>query len=154
MSRLDNIANFAQRREADEAAKIKKAEDREEFLKQTILGWSDRIQELVDTANACVKHGIKFWTTSPNYCYYDDGHFITDGWCHILGFEFNHCRPATITRIGKEGGGACHFDVFTDGKTITATGTDRLWALERFVESFDEFETKFYAYVDRICRSK
>lgn len=154
MSRIDNIANFAQRRDAEVVAKIKKAEDREEFLKQTILSWSDRIHQLIDTANACVEHGIKFWHTRTNDRDYDGNHFITDGWCHILGFEFNHCHPSTITRIGKEGGGACHYDVFTDGKTISATGEDRLWALERFVEKFDEFEIKFYAYVDRICQSK
>lgn len=154
MSRIENIANFAQRRDAAVEAKKKQAEDREEFLKQTILGWSDRIKDLIDTANACVEHGIKFWTTSANYCDYDSHHFVTDGWCHILGFEFNHCRPSTITRIGKAGGGACHYNVFTDGKTIVATGNDRLWALEQFVEKFDEFETKFYAYVDRVCQSK
>ena len=154
MSRIDNIANFAERRDAEALAKIEKAEGREAFLKEKILGWSDRIQELIDTANACVKHGIKFYHTFASNCDYDGDHFITDGCCHILGFEFNQNRPSAITRIGKAGGGACHFDVFTDGKTITATGEDRLWALEKFVETFDEFETKFYAYVDRICQSK
>lgn len=154
MSRIENIANFAQRRDEAVSAKKKQAEDREEFLKQTILGWSDRIQQLIDTANACVKHGIKFWNDSANYRDYDGRHFVTDGWCHILGFEFNRHNPSSITRIGKAGGGACHYDVFTDGKTIHATGEDRLWALEKFVETFDEFETKFYAYVDKICQSK
>jgi hypothetical protein len=56
--------------------------------------------------------------------------------------------------MGKEGGGCCHFDVYTDGKTIMATGSDRLWALERFVEGFDKFESMFYAYVDKVCKSK
>lgn len=152
--RLNAIAMFAEKRDAEIEAKKKQAENREEFLKQTILGWSDRIQELIDTANACLNHGIKFWHNSPNNCNYDGNHFITDGWCHILGFELNPHRPSTITRIGKEGGGSCHFDVYTDGKTVVATGDDRLWALKKFVETFDEFETKFYAYVDKICKSK
>ena len=154
MSRIDNIAGFALRRDAEVAAKIKQKEEREVFLKETILGWHDRIQELIDTANACVKNGIVFYHDRANDRDYDGRHFVTDGWCHILGFVFNRHRPETITKIGKEGGGACHYDVFTDGKTITATGEDRLLALEKFVETFDEFETKFYAYVDRICESK
>ena len=154
MSRIDNIANFAQRRDDEIAAKKKAAEDKEEFLKQTILGWSDQIQQLIDTANACVKHGIKFYHYDASGRNYDHNYFITDGCSHILGFEFNRCHPSTITRIGKEGGGCCDFDVYTDGQTITATGNSRLWALEEFVKSFDEFETKFYAYVDKVCQSK
>ena len=153
-NRINAIAEFAQRRDDDIANKKKQAEDREEFLKQTILGWSDRIQQLIDTANACVAHGIKFWHDYANDRGYDHNYFRTDGCSHILGFEFNPYRPSTITRIGKEGGGCCHFDVYTDGKSIMATGADRLWALERFVEVFDEFETKFYAYVDKVCQSK
>ena len=153
-NRIDAIASFAKRRDEAIVAQKQKEMDREEFLKQTILGWSDRIQQLMDTANACVEHGIKFYHSSTSNCNYDGGHFITDSWCHILGFEFNRCHPSTITRIGKRGGGACDFDVFTDGKTITATGGSKLWALEQFVKSFDEFETKFYAYVDKVCQSK
>lgn len=152
--RINAITAFAQRRDIEIANKKKQAEDREEFLKQTILGWSDRIQQLIDTANACVKNGIKFYHNGTSGCNYDGNHFITDAWCHILGFEFNKCHPTTITRIGKMGGGACDFDIYTDGKTITATGGSRLWALEQFVDSFDEFESKFYAYVDKICKSK
>lgn len=154
MSRIDNIANFAQRRDDEIAAKKKAAEDKEEFLKQTILGWSNRIKDLIDTANACVKHGIKFYHYDVGGRDYDHNYFVTDGCSHILGFELNRYHPSTITRIGKEGGGCCDFDVYTDGQTITATGNSRLWALERFVEAFDEFETKFYAYVDKVCQSK
>ena len=153
-NRANAIANFAQKRDAEVAAKKKQAEDREEFLKRTILGWSDRIQELIETANACVEHGVPICHSYINGRNYDDDYFRTDGCSHILGFEFNHCHPSPITRIGKEGGGYDHYNVFTDGKTITATGDDRLWALERFVEKFDEFETKFYAYVDKVCQSK
>ena len=153
-NRINAIAAFAQRRDDEIAFKQKQAEDREECLKQTILGWSARIQQLIDTANACVEHGINFYHFYVSNRAYDHNYFITDGCSHILGFEFNPHHPSTITRIGKEGGGCCHFDVYTDGKTITATGSDRLWALERFVEEFDEFETKFYAYVDKVCKSK
>lgn len=152
--RLDAIAAFAQRRDAEIVAKKKQAENREEFLKQTILGWSDRIQQLIDTANACISYGIPICHDYINGRNYDDNYFRTDGCSHILGFEFNPHHPSTITRIGKEGGGYDHYNVYTDGKTITATGDDRLWALERFVEKFDEFETKFYAYVDKVCKSK
>lgn len=153
-SRIDAIAAFAQRRDDEIAFKQKQAEDREEFLKQTILGWSDRIQQLIDTANACIEHGIEFYHYFSSDRNYDRGYFRTDGCSHILGFEFNPYHPTTITRIGKEGGGCCHYDVYTDGNTIMATGDDRLWALEKFVETFDEFESKFYAYVDKVCQSK
>lgn len=153
MSRIDNIANFAQRRDEEAANKVKQAESREEFLKQTILSWSDRIQELIATANACVEHGIKIDHDRINDRDYEHNYFITDACSHILGFEYLY-GCTTIKRIGKRGGGCCHFNIFTDGITIEATGTDRLWALERFVEAFDEFETKFYEYVDRVCKSK
>jgi hypothetical protein len=153
-NRINAIAEFAQKRDMEIANKKKQAEDREEFLKQTILGWSERIQQLIETANACLEYGIKFWHDSASDRNYDHNYFVTDGCSHILGFECNRFHPAQITRIGKEGGGCCYYDVFTDGKTIEATGDDRLWALEKFVGNFDEFETKFYAYVDKICKSK
>ena len=96
MSRLDNIAGFAQKRDAEVAAKTKQKEEREEFLKDTILGWHDRIQELIDTANACVKHGIPISHDTISGRDYDHKYFITDGCSHILGFEFNRHRPSII----------------------------------------------------------
>lgn len=153
-NRIDAIAKYAKRRDEEIANKKREVENREEFLKQTILGWSDRIKDLIDTANACLENNIKFWHDRANDRNYDHNYFVTDACSHILGFECNRYKPSKITRIGKEGGGCCHFDVYTDGITIAATGSDCLWALERFVESFDKFETKFYAYVDRVCQSK
>lgn len=153
-NRLNAIATFAQKRDEEIANKKKREEEKEEYLKQTILGWHDRIQQLIETANACVEHGIKIECSYSGERNYEHGHFITDAVSHILGFEYYGRRREIITRIGKRGGGACYFDVFTDGKTIDATGTERLWALQRFVDDFDRFESMFYAYVDSVCASK
>lgn len=151
-NRIGSIKNFAENRDREIAEKERMRLNRIEELKQIILSYGDRIINLIDTANACVENGIKIYYDSPNYCNYDHNHFVTDGWCHQLGFDFNYHCPSKITRIGKRGGGCCDFNVFTDGRVVTTNGgADTLRALENFVAKFDEFESKFYAYVDKIC---
>ena len=149
-NRLEAIANYTKHKEEKELEKQKRLLEEETMLKQTILNWSSRIQNLITTANSCLEHGIAIAHDSTRYCDYDHGHFITDSWAHRVGFEYRG-DDNKITRIGKMGGGCEDYDVYTDGYVVYAQGSSKMYALRTIVSDFEEFESKFYAYVDSVC---
>jgi hypothetical protein len=151
MSRIDNIEKFAQKRESEQTAKeIAKIQQIEEY-KEKIKSLKSRIDELLAVGNACLKHRIPLegreWGGREGY---DTHQFVTNGWSHLVGFVMEYekeTKRPLFKRVGKEGGGACNFDLKTDGVTIEVSG-DVLGVLRSFVEGFDKFETEFYQYVD------
>ena len=152
MSRVDNIAKFAQKKEMEKAAKEMAIAQQIESYKEQIRALKPRIDELLAVGNACLKHNIPLETQSSDQSY-NTHQFISNSWSHLCGFirEYDQDtrRPLPFTKVGKIGGGACDWNLETDGVTIDVSG-DALNVLKRFVEGFDTFETEFYKYVDRI----
>lgn len=58
MSRIDNIKNFAQKREEEAIAKEKALQQRIENYKTQILALKPRIDELIAVGNACLDNNI------------------------------------------------------------------------------------------------
>lgn len=154
MSRINNIAKFAQKKEEERITKEMTIARQIEEYKETIKSFKPRIDELIAVGNACLEHGIalegKAWGGHEGY---DTNQFITNSWSHLLGFVVNYDRTMRkkmpFTKLGIMGGGACNFDLKTDGVTVEVSG-DVLWVLKKFVEGFDLFETEFYKYVDKV----
>ena len=141
MSRIDNIAKFAKKREEEQLEKETKSLRQIDEYKEKIKALKARIDELLAVGNACLEHGITLtgqaWGGHEGY---DTNQFITNGWSHLLGFVSEKGLP--FTKLGICGGGACNYDLKTDGITINI--------LKRFVNEFDEFETEFYKYIDKV----
>lgn len=156
MSRIDNIANFARKREEEAVAKEIALQNRIEGYKEQIRALKPRIDELLEVGNACLKHGIPLEGQSFG-CHegYDTHQFITNSWSHLLGFvrayDQSTRKPLMFTKVGIFGGGACNYHLETDGVTIRVE-KDQAYVLKRFVEEFDKFETEFYNYVDRVTK--
>lgn len=154
MSRIDNIAKFAQKKEEERIAKEMSIAQQIEWHKKKIRSFKQRIDELLSVGNACLEYGVplegKAWGGHEGY---DTNQFITNGWSHLLGFvkvyDRNTRKTLPFDKLGIEGGGACNFNLKTDGVTIDVSG-DVLYVLKKFVENFDEFETEFYKYVDKV----
>ena len=155
MSRIDNIAKFAQRKEEEKIAKENSIVNQIEEYKAKIRTLKPRIDELIMVGNACLAHNIPLEGRSFG-CRegYDTNQFITNGWSHLLGFvkayDKDTRRQLPFTRLGIEGGGACYFNLETDGVIVEVSGKESLYVLKRFVDGFDIFETEFYKYVDKI----
>lgn len=155
MGRIENIAKFAQTRNETQAHKEAAKVQRMEQYKQQIRSLKPRIAELLEVGNACLEHNIPLegrrWGGHEGY---DTHQFITNSWSHLLGFVWKYekgtRRPQPFTKLGIMGGGACNFNLETDGETIDVSGGDILYVLKRFVDEFDRFEDEFYKYVDRI----
>lgn len=148
MNRVDNIVKFAQKREEEQMEKeISIAKQIEEY-KETIKSFKPRIDELLKVGSACKKHGIKLtgkaWGGHEGY---DTHQFMTNSWSHLLGFVYNGDNDFNC--LGIFGGGACDFNLKTDGDFIEVEG-NVLYILKRFVDEFDVFETEFYKYVDKV----
>lgn len=147
MSRVDNIARFAEQREMDEIKKRDEALRRIEEYKEKIRELKPRIDELLEVCNACLEHKIPL-TGQSFGCHegYDTHQFFSNSWSHLVGFIGNKNR---ITHVGKIGGGACDWNLTTDGVEINVSGqVERV--LKYFLDDFDKFETEFYAYVDKV----
>lgn len=156
MSRIDNIANFAQRREEEKVAKEVALQQKIEDYKAQIRALKPRIDELLEVGNACLEHNIPLtgeaWGGHQGY---DTHQFITNSWSHLLGFvsevDQNTRERLPFTKLGIYGGGACNYHLTTDGVTIDVR-QDIAFVLKKFVDNFDTFESEFYKYVDEVTQ--
>lgn len=154
MSRIDNIMNFAQRKETERTEREMAKLNRIEEYKERIRALKPRIDELLEVGNACVTHGIAIEGKAfGGHEGYDTHQFISNSWSHLVGFvrEYNQTtrKPMPFTKVGKIGGGACDYNLITDGVTIDVSG-DVEYVLKKFLDNFDTFETEFYNYVDKV----
>lgn len=107
MNRIERIANFATRR--DDAAKSKELQQEQEMesLRKRITDLKPRIVELIQTANACLEHGI------------DIKRYITNSISHEVGFAQDWAAALglnTVIAMGINAGGACgRLDFRTNG---------------------------------------
>ena len=90
---------------------------------------------------------------------YDTNQFFTNSWSHLVGFAGNpNVKPCVIDYLGINGGGACGaYDFRTDGAKVFSVNENNplditspsVGHMERFLKTFDSFESAFYAYVDK-----
>ena len=164
MSRIDNIVKFAQKREDEKIAKEQALQKELDGCKKEIAKLKPRIDELISVANACIENGIEIDGTrrsfGSSYDTWEKGTFVTNSISHKVGFVFT--RQNKITLMGINAGGACgKWDFRTDGEhtfsanedDLTRTTEPLLHHCKEFLEKFDEFETAFYNYVDKITQS-
>lgn len=148
MNRINNIKKFAQKKEEEKINNEMKIKKQIEEYKRNIRLLKPRIDELINVGNACRKYDIKLtgkaWGGHEGY---DTHQFMTNSWSHLLGFVHNGNNDFNC--LGIFGGGACDYNLKTDGNFIEVEG-NVLHILKRFVNEFDEFETEFYNYVDKV----
>ena len=152
-SRLAGIQAFKKNTETIQRA----AEDEKQRMTNALISeirtLKPRIDELLVTGNACMQSGIeltgKAWGGHEGY---DTHQFITNGWSHLLGFvqerDPNTRQYLPFSKLGIMGGGACRFNLETDGVKVNVTG-DTIYILNRFIKEFDSFESELYSYIDQ-----
>lgn len=154
-SRIESIKRYAN------AEQIKKAEEErakemklENDVNEILTLW-ERADELIKTYNACVDYGIEV----PKYGRLTDV-FTSDSQYHRLGFgvfqprneEFGIAKQKHRNTISIRGGGCCHYEIdFYDGK-LYFYGEDAPRRIETFVREFNEFEERFYNWIDELTK--
>jgi hypothetical protein len=81
---------------------------------------------------------------------YKTPEFEADGSVHDLGFVIN--RNGYLASIGTKGGGwdGANFEVNSKGVIISDPDRQFEYKCERFLKNFDDFEKRFYEYVDSL----
>lgn len=154
MDRVNNILKYAQKKEIEKTEKEMAIATQIKEYKEKIKSLKPKIDELLLVGNACLENKIPLegqaWGGHEGY---DTHQFITNSWSHLLGFVNNYDRNTrkrlSFIKLGIHGGGACNFNLETDGIMIDVSG-DELYVLKKFVDKFDEFESEFYKYIDNI----
>lgn len=146
-NRVEAIKKYKTNTEMEEIKKVTEKEIRIEEYKDVIRSLKPRIDELLEVGQACYDNGIELsggrWGGHEGY---DTHQFFTNGWSHLTGFY-----GTDFKYVGKAGGGACNWDLKTNGDEIIVSGSEE-YILKKFIEQFDEFETEFYKYVDKITQ--
>lgn len=159
MSRIDNIVNFAKKREEDKIAKEMELLRQSEECQAQIRALKLRIKEIIDVGNACLVNGIQLEGTSwGGHEGYDTHQFVTNRWSHLVGFVQN--GKSAIFELGIDAGGACgEYDFRTNGIEIYDIHektrekiSPSLYHMKKFLENFDTFESEFYKYVDNLTK--
>ena len=148
-------------------------ENKQQMLKNKILGMSDRIKALIELGNDCAMKGMM-----PSIDFYHDHRvadcFCTDGIHHEVGFRhigswWGNDNKYSIRYVGFENGGANGvYDFYTDGETVFEEHEDAnsknyymnhgntpkrreptIEHMQKFLENFDAFEKMFYAWFDK-----
>ena len=145
---------------SDEASKTKEQERLEYIssLRNQITNLSPRIHELIKTANILIDYGFykDFLYTGGKNNYKG---FCSESWKHHVGFIPDFINGKKIKYMGIINGGACgEHDFLTNGtETFMTTANSssvpsdmelNVSNAKRFIESFDDFENRFYKGLD------
>ena len=158
-SRLDKINTYKSNEEFLKATAEQKLEKEAKSLVKQIKALKPRIDELIKTGNACVENGIKMTGQAyGGHEGYDTHQFYTNCWSHLVGFVGS--RDSKITFLGIDAGGACgNWSFRTDGEKVYSiygkeTQGPSVDDMKKFLNKFDEFESSFYAYVDKVIEKQ
>ena len=154
MNRLERIKNYAKKAKENEKEEDLERKRIAEALVSKILALEDRIQQVLETANACVNNGISVDVCDHRKYKYENGGFKAEHIHHRVGF-WEDLSP--IKYIGIRNGEDGDMDFRTNGKVVEAMYNEqvaiynipRIEDMTKFLNDFDHFEKSFYTYVDK-----
>ena len=172
MDRLERIKAARAAMDAQAIAEMQKKSDKVARLTNAIKGLSGRLGEMMKVADCMVANRMSFGGTWYTLGMPHGDNFETNGIKHGIGFVFDYTRGwrdknnrIAVVGIGIEGGGCCGNDIIIDRDgDIIKNPLDHVigcWTKENayfdfcskaaeFLKGFDEFEKKFYDYVDNL----
>ena len=167
MSRIDDIKAYKQNEELLQADHESKIQPHTKKLINDIQALKPRIDELLETANACLENGIEINAYGSSFYHdmdsYEKGTFVTNSISHRVGFVKyrginDSANQQMFCELGINAGGACgEYNFRTDGDRVYSKHENKphlkepsIADMEHFLWDFEKFETSFYAYVDKV----
>ena len=158
MDRIEAMKAYKVRQEQKAKGEADAVESKRAELALGIRGLKDRIQKLIETANACIENGIPIEAQHRYYGYdtWENGEFFTNAVSHKVGFVKKRILGKVLNEVeymGIDGGGANgeHYLRTNGDCVICAVGNPpEIYQMNKFLEDFESFETAFYAYIDKI----
>jgi len=164
-SRLDNIANWKARTDAKAVADASEKARKLEGMAERIRALKPRIQEILETANAAREAGIELGKKGMYSRGTDPDVFETEGIYHRVGvmpnWKLGRRGDKGYSYMGVENGGANGvYNFITDGVFVGGIHEDRYnkvteypdfeYDMNKFLNNFDDYETRFYNYIDNL----
>lgn len=150
--RLKNLENYATEKEMKKKRKIERERQEEMAMTKQIMSLKPRIEDLILVANSCLSKGIYIGRPNPLRGYPSRGYSTKDGYFLAtggrLGFDTDGKRPVYYLAVVI----AKHDMLQTNGKMVELEG-QKILLLKNFLNQFDNFESEFYAYVDKFIAS-
>lgn len=164
-NRLDALRKYQDNEATLKNAAMEEKRNKTNALISEIQALKPRIDELIATGNACVQNNIPMTGHAFGMREgYDTNQFFTNSWSHLVGFVGNpDRRPCHIEYLGINAGGACgSYDFRTDGERVFSVHEKKptdviapsIEDMKHFLKRFDEFESSFYAYVDKVIQKQ
>lgn len=172
VNRLDRINAYKGNEEFLKATAEQKVQDETIALVAQIRALKPRIDELLEVGNACLENGIELDAYHHNRGFnrsedcYERGTFVTNSISHRVGFVINAGKyDVKPLELGINNGGACGcYDFRTDGARVyfvheknkldTKDASYKLSDLRAFLNKFDDFESSFYSYIDKVVEKQ
>lgn len=148
------IDKKVQRDQEKETIKDLEQHQKRNALREKIRLLQPRIEDILALADYAKANGISLSGHQTFGCHegYDTDTFISNGWSHVVGIK-------NSLYLGITNGGAWgNIDFYTNGFEAFGFNTStrevvqpRISDLERFIAEFDQFESAFYNFIERIC---
>ena len=158
---IEKINAKAKEIQIEKIAKV--CAEKEDFDKklETIKGLGERISKMWNVAQALLDNGFRIGEDVYNYGLEPYHTLETDGWNHWIGFCV---RNKDVQWFGIAGGGCCGHDFKIDKNGNTLIDKNIIYGrrykyfedgnnkrhLNRILEEFEEYERKFYEYVEKL----
>lgn len=164
--RLMQVNGIADKREEEKEKSLASALQTRFALEGRLLQLHDRIKDLCTIADECIKRGIDVGQNS-GFTKSGRSYFFTNGIKHSLGFypQVDGSRTRLLG-VGMSGGGCCCWNVFyvdrnsarvvcdahehTFQRTRETAIKNECDLFSSFLKGFDDFELRFYNYLDSL----
>lgn len=155
--RLNKIANKRAELDAQAAAKKKNEIETINMYEKKFKELAPRIKEIITLCRALLENDFPIGR---------DGKLKTDGIRHNLGIYFERTWNGLLfLNVGIAGGGCCGYDlainengelvknpldIIVGARDYNVAYRDYVNKARQFVDDFDDFEQRFYDYVDSL----
>lgn len=158
--RLAKLNSFISNREVAEKNEVERKELEMQEKLIILDSYADRIKEVVEVAKFCLDHEIEIgqglrgmnFSTSTKH----PNDFFADSWFHFIGIICNHPSYSVYEPIGvgvREGGANGDTDLIVTESGVVSYNKvygHFNYDYEKFVKNFDEFEERFFKYIDSL----
>lgn len=171
--RIKNIQRHKEEKDKEKKSKNELCHAKNLELIRQIVSLQDRIGDLIDVANSCLKNDIPLVTEGSSYRKaYENGYYLASGISHRVGFETRNGIVTSVSILGEGGYSEIVEDKYYSDLDFHVTrntiecidnrkemkGVNHIagtikptnWIMEKFLKDFYGFEKSFYEYVDGI----
>lgn len=150
---LERINRAADENNKKEARKAEDERRRHTAIINAVKKLAPRIADMLDIAQHLYNKNIPIGKKRTLHGMQHSDEFVSSWWNHNLGFCYDSCKRPRVEYpmwFGFINGGAYGEDMCVDREGNIVRGSHKYRNMQIMLEQFDEFERKFYDYVESL----